>query len=85
MPLRMVACTRLPTCKPDTLRRLLGAICLVSLGLCGESSFRGATGRVWRGQGKAPTGSSRGRGEALFPADPRVARSRSTSLSTAWP
>ena len=74
----------LPRCKPDTLGWLLGAICLVSLGLCGESRFRGVAWRVGRGPGKGPTGRSPGRGKALFPAYLGVARGRSIHFSTIW-
>lgn len=48
--LRIVAYKALPGCKPDTLGALLGAICLVSLGLCEESNFDEAAGTTWRGQ-----------------------------------
>lgn len=61
-----------PRCTPDTLGWLLGAICLVSLGLCEESNFGEATGTAWRGLGKVSPCGSHGGGKALFRAGPKV-------------
>lgn len=77
-----MARTPLPKYKPNTLGRLLGAICLVGLDLCEESNFSEAAGTAWRGQGKVSTGSSHSKGKALFLADPGVASGGSISLST---